>query len=307
LVAIIAVTATFAIVGVVGPGAVRRRRAATCGIVFVALVAAPVALIGPYYSYQRQYGTPFVTNSSPSPHPHLLYETFVARPGLTSVLYGLFTFRLVDLLRHPESNDDPTQYPRHRTSLWSRVYAQAHSAHFESWPPSWKARSQLVLQITRALILLGLVPTMLVAWGFAAMARDAALGYRQACRRCFGAGNDDALARRWPATLLLLVAAAGYLTFAAMYSIRLRDYASMKTIFILPALPAFAAALELGVARLLAWGVAEPSAPPRGPRRTTVRAVALALALLLAGYVADLGALAAQLAEDRAAGVTAAN
>ena len=148
-------------------------------------------------------------------------------------------------------------------------------------PPSWKARSQLVLQITRALILLGLVPTALVAWGFAAMARDAALGYRQACRRCFGAGNDDALARRWPATLLLLVAAAGFLTFAAMYSIRLRDYASMKTIFILPALPAFAAALELGVARLLAWGVAESSAAPRGPRRT-VRAVALALALLLA-------------------------
>jgi Dolichyl-phosphate-mannose-protein mannosyltransferase len=307
LAVIVAVAATFAIVCLVGPGAERRRRAAIRGAVFVALVAAPVALIGPYYSHQRQHGTPFVTNWNPSRRPHLLYETFVSRPGLTSVLQGLLTFRLVDLFRHPESNDDWTQYPRHRTSLWSRVYAQAHSSHFESWPPSWKARSQLVLQLTRALLLLGLVPTALVAWGFAAMARDAALGWRHACRRRFGAGDDDDLARRWPATLLLLVAAAGYLTFAAIYSIRLRDYSSMKAIFILPALPAFAAALELGGVRLLAWRVAEAPAASRGPRRTTVRAIALALALLLAGYVADLGVLAAQLAEDRAAGVLPAD
>ena len=302
LVAIVAVAATFAIVAVVGPGAVRRRRAAIRGAVFVALVAAPVALIGPYYSYQRQYGTPFATNLSPSPRPFFRYETFVERPGLTSVLYGLFTFRLVDLLRHPETSNHRTHYPRHRTSLWSRVYAQAHSAHFESWPPSWKARSPLVLQLTRALILLGLVPTALVAWGFAAMARDAALGWRRARRRR-GGSDDDALARQWPATLLLLVAAAGFLAFAAMYSIRLRDFSSMKVIFILPALPAFAAAFELGGARLLAWGVAGSRPAARGPRQTAVRAVALALALLFAGYIADLGVLTAQLAEDRAAGV----
>ncbi len=307
LVAIIAVAATFAIIGIVGPGAVRRRRAAIRGIVFVSLVAAPVALIGPYYSFQHQYGTPFATNSNTSPRPHLLYETFVSRPGLTSVLHGLFTFRLVDLLQHPESNDDRTQYPRHRTSLWSRIYAQTHSAHFESWPPSWKARSQLALQLTRVLILLGLVPTALVVWGFAALAHDAALGWRHASRRPFVVDDDDAFARRWAPTLLLLVAAAGYLTFAVIYSIERRDYSTMKTIFILPALPAFAAAFELSGSRLLAWGVAESSRAPPDPRRTTVRAVALAFALLLAGYVTDLGVLAAQLAEDRAAGVPPGN
>lgn len=306
LVAIIAVAATFAIIAVIGPGAKQRSRAVIRGIVLAALVAPPVALIGPYYSYQQQYGTPFVTNSPPFPSPHLLHETFVARPGLTSVLQGLFTFRLMDLLRHPESNDDKLQYPRHRTSLWSRVYAQAHSAHFESWPPSWKARSPLVLQLTRALMLLGLVPSALVTWGFAALVRDTALGWRHSYRRRFAVGDDDALAHQWPSMLLLLIATASYLTFAAAYSIQIRDYSSMKVIFILPALLAFVAAFELGGARLLAWGAAERSAGLRALRRITLRAAALALALLLAGYAADLSVLAAQLADDRAAGLPAA-
>ena len=301
LVAIIAVATTFAIVGVVGAGRERRRRAMIYGTLFVALVAVPVALIGPYYSYQRAYGTPFITNWNPSPLPHFRYETFVSRPGVTSVLYGLFTFRLMNLLQYPEGNYDQWQYPRHRTSLWSQIYARAHSAHFESWPPSWKARSPLVLQLTRALILLGLVPMALVTWGYAALARDAALSWQYAHRARFA--DDDAMARRWPPTLLLLVAAAGYLVFVAMYSIRLRDSSSMKTIFILPALPAFVAAFELGVARLLAWGVASSSAVARRPRRLAVRSVILALVLLVAGYFADLSVLAAQLAEDRAAGV----
>ena len=310
LVAVVAVAATFALVALVAPGAVRRRRAVIRGAAFVALVVPPVALIGPYYSFQQKYGTPFVTNWTPSPRPALRYETFVERPGLTSVLYGLFTFRLVDLFRHPESNYDRTHYPRHRTSLWSRVHAQAHSAHFEAWPPSWKARSPAVLQLTRALILLGLVPAALVGWGLATMARDAAVGWRRDRRRRGVAAADDELARQWPATLLLLVAAAGYLAFVALYSIRLRDYSSMKAIFVLPALPAFAAALEAGLARLRAWGdsagaraAARGRHPWRGRRALVVRAVAVALAVLVAGYAVDLGALAADLEGDRAAGV----
>jgi len=102
-------------------------------------------------------------------------------------------------------------------------------------------------QLTRALILLGLVPTALATWGFLA---------------------------------LLLTAAGGYLAFLAMYSIPLRDYETMKTIFILPAFPAFAAALELGGGRLLGGGRKRQRG---GLRRTAVAVVLLALALLLAG------------------------
>jgi hypothetical protein len=299
LVAIVAIAASFAIIAIVEPNAVRRRGAAIRGVIFVALVGLPVALIGPYYSYQHQYGTPFVTNWAPSPRPFFLHETFVERPGMTSVVYGLFTFHLVDLLRQPALGNpfDRKTYPRYRTSLWSMVYGQAHSAQLMGWPPSWKARSPLALQITRALILLGLVPTVLFTYGFVAMAREATLG-----RRARGRGLD-AEADVWPATLLLLVVAVGYLIFIATYSIRFRDYSSMKTIFILPALPAFAAALDVGGARLLAWAKRGGSKARRGLGRTVIQAVVLAFALLLLGYVADLSVLAAQLADDRAAGV----
>ena len=301
LVAIIAVAVSFAITAIIEPNAARRRGAAIRGAIFVALVGLPVALIGPYYSYQRQYGTPFVTNWPPSPRPFFLQETFVERPGLTSVVYGLFTFHLVDLLRRPELGhpDDQTNYPRYRTSLWSMVYGQANSAQLMSWPPSWKARSPFRLQITRALFILGLVPTGLFACGFVAMAREVALGWLRDRGRDF---YGDALAP-WPATLLLLIAAAGYLAFIAVYSIRLRDYGTMKTIFILPALPAFAAALDVGGAQLLAWAKGGASRAHERLRRAIVRAVLLAFTLLFLGYVADLGVLAAQLADDRAAGV----
>ena len=103
--------------------------------------------------------------------------------------------------------------------------------------------------------------------------------------------------------MLLLVAAVGYLAFAVMFSIHARNFSIIKLIYLLPALPALAAAFELGGAQLLAWGAAgsRPAAPKA--RQTAVRAVALALVLLFFGYITDLGALTAQLAESRAAGV----
>jgi Dolichyl-phosphate-mannose-protein mannosyltransferase len=300
LVAIAAVAVTFAIVALIDTRGVRRRRIVLAGAVFVALVVPAVALIGPYYSYYRQYGTPFVTNWPRAPRPDLRYETFVGRPGLTSVVHGLLTFRLLDLLRHPESNDDPEHYPRHRTSLWSRLHAQAHSAHFENWPPSWGARDPQLAYLTRALIVLGLVPTALLVWGLAAMVREAVLGWWLNQK---GTESHDALADAWPATLLLLVTAVGYLAFAALYAVKLRDYSSMKVIFVLPALLALVVALELGIERLLAWGLSRRTRVAWYPRRVVVGAIGLAVALLFAGYVADLGVLAMQLADDRAAGV----
>jgi hypothetical protein len=303
LVAIVAVAATFAIVALIDPRGTRRRRIALTGAVFVALVGSAVALIGPYYSYYRQYGTPFVTNWPVAPLPDLRYETFVGRPGLTSVMDGLLTLRLLDLLRHPETNHDLEHYPRHRTSLWSRLHAQAHSAHFESWPPSWRARGPRLAYLTRALIVLGLVPTALLVWGFSAMVRKAVLGWWLDHGRQNGAESHNVLAGRWPATLLLIVTTAGYLAFAALYAVRLRDFSSMKVIFVLPALLALVVALELGIERLLAWGLSRRTSRAWWLRRVVLGAMGLALALLFAAYVADLGILTKQLADDRAAGV----
>ena len=68
-----------------------------------------------------------VTNQPASPLPHLIEKTNPTRPGLTSVVDGLLTFRYVDLLRHPRNTQGRRVYPRHRTSVWTQVYARTHS------------------------------------------------------------------------------------------------------------------------------------------------------------------------------------
>ena len=93
------------------------------------------------------------------------------------------------------------------------------------------------------------------------------------------------------ATLLLLLGALGYLAFVALYSIRLRDYSSMKAIFLLPGLLAFVAMLELGTARADAWS-------RTGLARALRPIAASILGLLLLGYAVDVGALIAHLARS---------
>jgi hypothetical protein len=81
--------------------------------------------------------------------------------------------RLVDLLRHPESNDYGTDLALVASSRPGAL------VHFESWPPPLNARTPLGFPRTRTLNLLGVVPSAVVAWHFY-MARDDALGLRRA-------------------------------------------------------------------------------------------------------------------------------
>jgi hypothetical protein len=252
------------------------------GVAFAVLVTPAVALIGPYAGFQREFGTPFVTNWTPSPRPHLFRETLSERPGLTSVAHGLLTFRLVDLLRHPSSTDDRTHYPRHRTSVWSRVYAQAHSMRFESWPPSWASASPEVRHLTRLLLLLGLPPTVLLMAGALATSRDVLRDWRNGPHHAVTKAGEG---EPWTATVLLLVATAGYVTFVALYAVRLRDYSSSKHIFVLPALLGLAALVGEGASRIGAWCAA------RRGGAALARAATAGLLLLVVAYAADVGLL----------------
>jgi hypothetical protein len=277
LVLIVAVLATCALVflrpRVAAPHG-GRRAALAYGLAFALLVVPAVAFIGPYADYQRQFGSPFVTNIGPSPAPHLFRETFTERPGLTSLAHGLLTFRLLDLLEHPASTADPTTYPAHRTSLWTRVYAQNFSIRFERTPPSWASTSRTLENLTRILFVLGLVPIALLAWGAAAAVRDVACGRvndGDAGRSQGKNGPADA----WPATALLLLTAAGYLAFVALYSVRVRDYSTMKQIFVLPGLLGFVAFTAKGIDRVAAWSAA-------GGKRAFVRRAATTGAFLVA-------------------------
>lgn len=278
LVVILAVLVTFGaafLFPTLGTASQRRRTALGYGALFVALVVPTVALVGPYATFYREFGTPFVTNWEPSPLPHFYRETVSERPGLTSVVHGLLTFRFIDLLRHPASNYDRTVYPRHRTSLWTRVYAQTHSSRFEGWPSSWASESRKVRNLTRLLFVLGLVPTAILGVGLAvALSRT----IREGWVTLQGASRSAPRSPQWAPTVLLVAAVLGHLAFVAVYAIWLRDYSSMKQIFVLPAL--------LGFAVLFADGAEWLDGGRRGA--TLLRGIAgLALAALLAGYTVD--------------------
>lgn len=255
-----------------------RRRTALHALLFLVVAGPAVWEIGPYGQHMRTYGSPFVTNWEPPPTAHLWRQTFVERPGLTSIVHGLFTFRLIDVLRNPVSTDSHTEYPVHRTSVWTRLYAQAHFVHFESFPYSWQARTETVRHLGRSLLLLALFPTvlfirMLVVFG---------------ARALRGAWHSTAGVLPLHDALLVL-AGAGYVAFVALYAVRLRDYSSMKAIFVFPGLLAFGLGLALALEDFLEWSRARPNVQ---------RAAQALIALLLIGYATDIATLTRTLMVD---------
>jgi 4-amino-4-deoxy-L-arabinose transferase-like glycosyltransferase len=279
LVVIIAVAATFAAAVTWGSAAVRttRKQLAVYAAIFLVLVVPIVWEVGPYGDHQRRYGSAFVTNWDPSPRPHLFRQSHVERPGLTSVAHGLFTFRLLDLLRNPWNNSDRDSYPAHRTSVWSRVHAQAHFVHFERAPAAWRYERPVLMPLGRLLLLLGLFPASLLVWRLGSAGLDGVRWIMRGGRRQI----------RNPGAVLLVIAAVGYLAFVAAYSIRLRDYSSMKTVFLLPGLLGFVSLVAAGLEQLYAWSARS---------RVGEHLISLTLLVLIAAYVFDIGLLLQHLA-----------
>lgn len=204
-----------------------RRRAITYTAAFVTVVVVTAVALGSYRANWEDTGNPFAINGERAPWPSLTDETYVYRPGITSIAHGYLTFRIVDLLRHPTTTNAIDEYPRHRTSLWSQVYGRAHSAHFAQHPPSWKNTTEAVLTLTRLILLTALVPTFLLAVG---MARAAVFVVRNGFRSPASPVGD----------VVLTAAAWASVAFIVLYSVSYRDFATMKAEFLFPALLAFA-------------------------------------------------------------------
>jgi len=212
-----------------------RHRVVLYGSIFLGAYLAVVPRIGSYWDQYRRYGSPFATPMLPAPFPKLLEKSFVYKPGVTSIADSLLTFRLFDLLRNPVSTTDAEKYPLHRTSLWSQLYGRAHFARFDAWPPSWRLPSDsgqwvtsLAWTIGRLIFLCALFPTVLLI---------VAIGRRivAALRWLTKAKSPQPQWQDW----LLEFAVFGYITFIVVYSLRLRDFAVMKAIFIFPGLLGF--------------------------------------------------------------------
>ena len=164
------------------------------------------------------------------------------RPGITSIVNGFLTFRVVSMLEDPlleteARTPEAGTFPRHRTSLWSLLYGGAHSVHYAYYPPAWRVPQGLAERVVRTIVLLALLPTMVLVIG---LVRGALYAARQTLR---AVRHPD-----WSADVLLILTAGGYLAFVALYGYRYRDFATMKAIFICPAalalLTSFARELE---------------------------------------------------------------
>ena len=204
------------------------------GKIFLILIISYSAIVpfaGGYYQNYQQYNTPFAHNHPQKDPPPLFYERTVAgRPGITSVVDGYFTFRYFDMIRMPYiPNNDERNYPLHRTSLWSQLYGRTFFMHFDQWPNSWVNTDWKIITAGRLLIILGIFPLFLFLAGVLKTVRRSLHELRKEKRNYFSIGNE------WIYPLILFC----FLLFIIKYTYDYRDFSTMKSIFLFPALPVF--------------------------------------------------------------------
>jgi hypothetical protein len=206
-------------------------RAATIGVVFLAVLVGGSRINRSYQDNRRLTGSWLTINMPPEPLPHVFRHSEAKRPGITSMASGYFTFRLGDLVRTPYVPSRHRPYPLHKTSLWSQLYGRTYVLHFEQAPASWANRSWPILTASRLLLVLGVVPAgLLIAAFVGALSRPRELTME---------------------SLLFLAFVLGFLGFVVAYSLRYRDVATMKAIFLFPGLAAFMFFYVQGLARCL--------------------------------------------------------
>jgi hypothetical protein len=176
-----------------------------------------------------------LTNYTPQPLPHFWEQTEALRPGVRSIADAFFTFRLIDLWRHPSIKPNGDEYPLGRTSVPSMLYARGHSLHYDYFPPILRSDAAFVHAITRATIIIALPLTLLMLVELT----------RRSLVSLTARGDQTSN------SLLFTVAGVGFIAFQAVYAIRYRDFSTVKAIFLFPALPAFVAAFVGSVERFV--------------------------------------------------------
>lgn len=195
-----------------------------------------VPFLGQYLYDYYKYGSPFIINMAKAPLPNFLKETYVYRPGITSIVNSYFTFRFFDLIKHPTITNDKDNYPLHRTSLWSQLYGRANFVHFDFWPPSWQTENKIVLSIGRAIFLFALLPTLFLLLG---IIKEIVSLFIFVAKRKFDfiLNTND-----WIFDIFFYISVLGIIIYTMQY----RDFGCMKAIFIFPALLPFLNLFSLG-------------------------------------------------------------
>ncbi len=198
-----------------------------------------VPFLGQYYEKYKKTGSPFTINQDKDPAPHFIKQTFIKKPGVTSVVDSYFTFRFIDLLKNPLISNDSVNYPLHRTSLWTQLYGRTFSAHFDMWPHSWQTNSNVVKFIGRCIFILALIPFLFLIVGSIKILRSVVIDFI----RIIKYRNKIEFNTSWIYFTIIMA----YVLFIIAYSFQYRDYSTMKAIFIFPGLLAFLFAIMFGM------------------------------------------------------------
>ena len=213
------------------------RRAALRLAILLGIMVSAIAIGNYDFSSYRDYG-----QQGRHAPLHFFERTLVSRPGVVSIAESYFTFRLVGMLIEPTITNDEIRYPWHRTSVWSQLYGRLHVAQFDSHPPMWRTRDPHVFNVSRVLLVLGLLPTSCFFWGVGKRARGAWRAWR---RRGWSALID--MKSLWP-----LIVIVGYMMFTIKFTRDFRDFSAMKAIYLFPGMLAFVVVFTEGIEALVA-------------------------------------------------------
>ena len=219
-------------------------------------------------NYQN-FGSPIANNEEVQPFPPFTSqqpnnEKYNFRPGITSISDGFMTFKFINLIQYPLINNEQDGYPPQRTSFWTMLYADSNSLHFQNWPPFWETKNEENFNISRGIFLLALLPAFTLITGFLIELFN--------CPKNFHNHNQP------ENRALVLLTCGGYLSFLILATLLYRDFAFIKSIYILPGLLAFTWIFLRGAEKLI-----------------NNRLAVCALIVLLGFYVADITSMIYQL------------
>ena len=203
-------------------------------IIYIVVTIVSVGYFGEYYSNYNKYGKPLVYTVPTGELPNIYKKTDFFRPGVQSIIGGYFTFRIIDMVKHPIITNDKYVYPLHRTSVWSQLYGRANFIYFDNWPRGpWQSNDSKMMMVGRVALILALTPALIFLVG---LIMDFRIWSSLFFRR-----DIDFLksTHEWMFHIFIV----GYLIFIILFTAKGRDFSYMKMIYIYPGL--FAALIPL--------------------------------------------------------------
>lgn len=194
------------------------------GVLFTLLIPP----LGQYNKVEQTGGTIIFNPPEKAPFPHFFRETTYNEEevGVRSVFGALMTFRIIDLLKHPQRE---LQHA-HETSLWSSLHGGFHSVYFCRAPRTWRTNHEGMNHVARGSFVLGLIPLAFLVVGLA-HSMHTFRGMIATSRWRAGLRCEE---------LVLLTMLLAYIMAEIAWTLLFRDSDAMRPVYLFPALLAFA-------------------------------------------------------------------